>query len=400
MAQLSEDCFAFGGALLSYQRALDALKAEAQPLAKTQVLGLADLPGRILSAPLIARRNVPPFDNSAVDGYAYAKDAPQDLRVRPSAIVAGAQHPAPLQNAQAVRILTGAPVPEGADTIVMEEDAQISDGILTVPKGLKCGANLRPAGEDIRAGTILYPAGHRLSALDCARLAASGLETAEVYRPARVAILSSGDEIKSGQVLDANRWVLSAIFAGPAFETVYRGVVGDNLAETQAALRTLAADLILTSGGVSVGERDVLRLAFEAEGRLEFWRVGIKPGRPVAFGWLEGTPFFGLPGNPVACFVTAQFLALPFALACLGAEEAPSWLEVEMAVPYKKKPGRTEFIRVHINHQQQAQPYAVAGAGILSSLTQCDGLVRLDEDRIEIVPGMRVPYLPFKGILT
>ena len=177
------------------------------------------------------------------------------------------------------------------------------------------------------------------------------------------------------------------------------GVVGDDLEETRAALRGFDADLILTSGGVSVGERDVLRLALEAEGSLDFWRVGIKPGRPVAFGWLGETPFFGLPGNPVACFVTAQFLALPFALASMGASQNTDWLEVEMAAPYRKKTGRTEFVRVHVNGEQQARPYAVAGAGILSSLTQCDGMVRLDDAMTAIEAGTRVPYLPFRGLL-
>ena len=399
MAQLSEDCFAFGGALLTFDAALKALRAAAPAFAKTETLLLENLPGRVLAKDLVAARSVPPFDNSAVDGYAYTKDDPQEVTLIPEPIAAGTLNPEPLKSGHGVRILTGAPVPAGADTILMEEDAEISDGILKLPEALKRGANLRPEGEDIKAGTVLYSAGHMVSVLDCARLAAGGLEQAEVFAPLRVAILSSGDEIKSGQVLDANRWVLQAVFSSPAFEVTYGGVVGDNLAETRAALRGLNADLILTSGGVSVGERDVLRQALEAEGTLDFWRVGIKPGRPVAFGWLGETPFFGLPGNPVACFVTAQFLALPFAHACLGASQDADWLEVEMAVPYKKKAGRTEFVRVHVDSEQQARPYAVAGAGILSSLTQCNGIVKLDDALTAIEAGTRVPYLPFKGLL-
>ena len=220
----------------------------------------------------------------------------------------------------------------------MDEDAQIDGQTLTVPAALKQGANLRPAGEDVAADSLIYAAGHRLTALDCARLAAAGIESASVKAPLRIAILSSGDEIKSGQVLDANRWVLRSVFASPAFDLMYGGVVGDDLGETIAALKDLDADLIITSGGVSVGDRDVLRSALETLGTLNFWRVGIKPGRPVAFGTLDkGTPFIGLPGNPVACFITARFLALPFAWACLGAADPQQWISVKNGRNIQKK---------------------------------------------------------------
>ena len=223
MAQLSEDCFAFGGALLTFDAALEALRAAAPACKKTETLSLANLAGRILAKDVLATRSVPPFDNSAVDGYAYVKDGPLEVALIAEPIAAGSVNPTPLKPEHGVRILTGAPVPVGADTILMEEDAVISDGILTLPEALKRGANLRPKGEDIAAGNTLYPAGHTLTALDCARLAAGGIERAEVFAPLRIAILSSGDEIKSGQVLDANCWVLQAVFSGPAFDVTYGG---------------------------------------------------------------------------------------------------------------------------------------------------------------------------------
>lgn len=397
MAQLSDDCFAFGGKLASLEVAQASLIASAQQSQGGETLPLNQLAGRILAQDLMAARHVPPFHNSAVDGYAYIHGQGPRLSVTQT-IAAGATPGARLGPQTAMRVLTGAPLPHGADTVIMDEDATLDGGSLTINPALKKGSNWRPKGEDIAAGQVLYPAGHVLRSVDLARLAAAGLQGAVVRKRLKIHILSSGDEIKSGQVVDANRWLLSSVFSAPAFDLHFGSTVGDDLDETLAALNPVDTDLILTSGGVSVGERDVLRHAIEQLGQIEFWRVGIKPGRPVAFGQVNGTPIFGLPGNPVACFITALFLALPYALAALGAGWQPKSFEVEVATVLKKKPGRTEFVRAHVD-AGMATPYAVSGAGVLSSLTQTDGLLVLGSDLTEVTVGTRVPFLPFEGII-
>ena len=399
MAQLSDDCFAFDGKPLPLEEAQARLKDLAPQLRGEDWVPLADLAGRILSRDLVSARSVPPFLNSAVDGYAYAhgQGAPISLRQH---VPAGSPLPPPLALGEAARVLTGAPLPPGTDTVVMDEDAQLEGQLLTVPAALKPGSNARPKGEDLAEGQTLYPAGHGVSALDIGRIAAGGLDGAWVHRPLRLHILSSGDEIRSGQIADANRWLLSAVFPAPAFDLSFGGVVADTPEASHAALQGIEADLILTSGGVSVGERDYLRDAIEALGSLAFWKVGIKPGRPVAFGQIGETPIFGLPGNPVACFITAQFLAYPFALTMLGAEAKPATFPVTLARDYKKKAGRTEFVRVHVEADGTARPYGVAGAGVISSLTQTDGLVVLGHDLTQVPAGSKVPFLPFKGLVA
>lgn len=399
MAQLSDDCFAFGGKPLPLEEAQARLRDSATAIKEEEWRPVADLAGRILSRDLISERSVPPFLNSAVDGYAYAHGQDTPLKITQH-VPAGSPLPPALPLGEAARVLTGAPLSPGTDTVVMDEDAQIEEGLLSVPAALKIGSNARPKGEDLAEGQSLYPAGHPLSALDIGRVAAGGLEGAWVRRPLRLHVLSSGDEVLSGQIADANRWLLHAVFPAPAFEVTFGGVIADTPEGSRAALENIHADLVLTSGGVSVGERDYLRDAIEALGSLEFWKVGIKPGRPVAFGKLGETPIFGLPGNPVACFITAQFLALPYALTMLGYDTAPKAFPVILAKDCKKKAGRTEFVRVHIDEAGLATPYEVAGAGVISSLTETDGLVILEHDLTQVSAGSKVPFLPFRGLIA
>ena len=399
MAQLSEDCFAFGGQLLSLKQAQQSLIHAAKISLDEEFVALDHLPGRILSRQVTARLNVPPFTNSAVDGYAFAHgDGPAATVV--GTLAAGAEPPRrALGKGQAMRVLTGAPISAGADTVVMDEDAAWNgEGHLRLPPQLKRGSNVRPLGEDMAADTPLYPAGGRVRALDLARLAAAGVAGAWAHRPMRIHVLSSGDEIHSGQVVDANRWLLATVFAGPAFDLHFGGSVRDDKAASINALKNIDADLIVTSGGVSVGERDFLRDAIEALGAIEFWRVGIKPGRPVAFGHAQQTPIFGLPGNPVACFITAQFLALPYALARMGSTWTPPIFTAPLGAAYRKKARRTEFVRIQLDGEGRAHPYPIAGAGIISSLTQADALAILDEDMTELPIGTPVPLIAMKGL--
>ena len=385
---------------MSLSQAQAHLRANAPQKQAEEFVPLRALVGRILSREIRALTHVPPFLNSAVDGYAYRTGQGGRVPIC-GQIAAGDPIPPPHKPKTAVRIFTGAPLPPGSDTVVMDEDAVIADDHVLIPSALQPGSNARAKGEDIRKGQILYPAGHEVRALDLARLVAGGQDKgAWVHQPLRVQILSSGDEIRSGQIADANHWLLRAVFSGPAFDLHFGGVMPDDVSASVSALSALDADLILTSGGVSVGQRDVLRQAIETLGELAFWRVGIKPGRPVAFGTLRSTPIFGLPGNPVACFVTAQFLASPFARAMLGAPFSPLSVPMALAQSYKKKPGRTEFVRAHVDENGQARPFSIAGAGVISSLTQSDGMLVLGDNLSHVPAGTFVPFLPFQGILT
>lgn len=405
MAQLTDDCFAFGGKMLSLYEAQDQLSKGAKPRQDEVFCALDALPGRILARDAVSMRHVPPFINSAVDGFAYRAGEGPILTLSGSIVAGQAAPPDTLAPQTAMRVLTGAPMPPGADTVMMDEDAVLNGDQVHIRPELKPGSNVRPQGEDMGKGEKLYAAGARLTGLDVARLAAAGLDGAWVRRPLRIHVLSSGDEIQSGQVADVNRWLIDTVFHGPAFDLTFGGVVPDELEASLIALRGINADLILTSGGVSVGDRDHMRAAIETLGTLAFWRVGIKPGRPVAFGQIDGTPIFGLPGNPVAAYVTAQFLALPYALSMLGHRGSSALfqgpvLKAPLATAYQKKVGRTEFVRVHVDADGSLRPYAIAGAGLITSLTATDALAVLGDDLHKIEPGTWVPVLPLKGLLT
>ncbi len=398
MVQLSD---ATANQSLSLRAAQAALRAAAEPLrGGSQTLPIGALRGRVLSQAVRACCDVPPFTNSAVDGYAFAAGPGPRRRVT-GTLAAGDPVPqVSLAPGTAVRVLTGAPLPPGADTVMMDEDAVRDGDQLALDVRLKPGSNARPQGEDLRAEQQLYAAGQIIGALDMARLAAGGLTEASVHRPLKIHVVSSGDELIKGQIGDANRWMIQAAFSEPAFDLSFGTPLPDALDASVAALRQIQADLVLTSGGVSVGERDFLRLAIEQMGQIDFWRVGIKPGRPVAFGTLgTGTPIFGLPGNPVACLVTALFLARPYALARLGAHENWPLVQAPLAHDIRKKPGRTEFVRVRLDDGGQAHAYPVAGAGIISSLTTADALAVLGDAGTLFAAGSRVQILPLKGLL-
>ncbi len=401
MVQLSSDCFAFGGSVLSLSQAQTALRIAAKPiLAPSELCNLDKLAGRVLSKDVFASRDVPPFNNSAVDGYAFA--AGSDLsRGIIGTVSAGDEIPAQtLSKNSAMRILTGAPLPSGADTVMMDEDAIIEDNQLAMHAKLGIGSNVRPKGEDITKDEKLYQKGHLVTALDVARLAAGGVRNAEVIRPLKIHVMSSGDEIINDQIIDANRWIIKAVFPESCFELSYGATIADDHDSAVRALKGIDADIVLTSGGVSVGERDFVRGAIEHIGKLEFWRVGIKPGRPVAFGRLnKKCAVFGLPGNPVACFVTALFLARPFALAMLDAQSTIVTLSAPLAQEYRKKGNRTEFLRVMIDEHGSAHPYHIAGAGVISSIAQAHALAILSEELTLISEGSTVPILPLRGLV-
>ena len=417
MTQLSDDCFAFGGKLLSIEDGIRQIGERVEPVAATETIELLAADGRILAADIVAPLDLPPADNAAVDGYAvrHADLAPNEPTLLPveGRDVAGEATSIPLTHGTARRIFTGARLPAGADTVFMQEDVEALGSQVRLPPGLRRGANTRQRGEDIAAGAVALVQGRRLRPQDVALAAALGLTRLPVRRRLRVAIFSTGNEIVSpglplglGRIYDANRFLLASLVARAGATVTDLGILPDDSAATARALDAAAAchDLLLTSGGVSTGEEDHVKDAVEAVGRLVFWRLAIKPGRPVAMGVIHGVPLAGLPGNPVAAFITFAHVVRPL-LARLAGEswEKPAALPVRSAFAYRKKPGRREYVRVRLSQAAdgvvEAHKHAQEGAGILSSLTATHGLVEVPETVTAISPGETVGFLSYDALI-
>ena len=415
MAQLNDDCFAFGGALLSVDAALALIEARIAPVVTHEVVKLSAAAGRILARDVVAGMDLPPHANSAVDGFAlaHADLAPDRETILPIAGRAAAGHPLgrPVARGAAIRIFTGAAMPEGADTVMMQEDCIIEEGRVRLQPGIKKGANRRHAGEDVAAGSVALPAGQRLKPADLGLAAALGNDSLPVFRPLRAALLSTGDEVcepgrplPPGMIYDANRVMLAALLRAQGCIVSDLGICPDRANALADTLAGAAAehDLIVTSGGVSTGEEDHVRAAIEKLGRLDFWRLAIKPGRPVALGQLKGTPLIGLPGNPVAAALTFAILARPLILRLSGATIAPPLsVSVRAGFAYRKKAGRREYLRARLAREGAAvvaQKYPKDGAGILSSIVQSDGFVVLDESLSELAIGELIDFLPFSEV--
>jgi molybdopterin molybdotransferase len=424
MAQLTDDCFAFSGPLLPINEMERMIFERVTAVAETEEVTLHKSHGRVLAQDIIAPIDLPPFDNSAVDGYAVLnRDLAREGETR-LAIVGRLQAGSAAANAlperSAFRIFTGAPMPAGSDTVFMQEDVRTDGDTVIVPPGLKLGANRRLAGEDIRKGAVLLPAGRRLGAQDVALAAAVGLTRLTMRRRVRVALFSTGDEIvepgasrPAPALFDANRFLLAGMLEKLSAEVTDLGILKDEPGALRIAIGAAAQkhDLVLTSGGVSTGEADYVKHAVESLGKLVFWRVGIKPGRPVTMGVLPGTypgtnaAFVGLPGNPVAVFVTFVRVVRPLLLRLAGALPEPFIpLRVRAGFSYRKKKGRREYVRValkpHTDGTIEAIKYAQDGAGVLTSLTETDGLVELGEDVTTIEAGATVGFLSYATLIN
>jgi len=422
MAQLSDDCFAFSGPLLRLDDMERLIGERVAPVAGSERVPLSAARSRVTARDVIAPADLPPFDNSAVDGYAvrHADLKPDgDSRLAIAGrLTAGARAAPAIKPGEAVRIFTGAAMPEGADTVFMQEDVTVEGGRVIVPPGLKRGANRRLAGEDVAQGRVVLPAGTVLEAQHVALAAALGITELEVRRRLTVAIFSTGDEVvepgaaRAGTAIyDANRYLLRELLDRLGAAVTDVGILPD---EPQALARALAEaaghDLIVTSGGVSTGEADHVRAAVERVGSLVFWRVAIKPGRPVAMGVIRAADghsaaFVGLPGNPVAVFVTFVRVVKPLLRRLAGA--APQRLvalPVRAAFAYKKKKDRREYVRVALRRAADGEIEAVKhpqdGAGILTSLTETDGLLEFPEDVTAIEPGARVGFLSYAALTS
>jgi molybdopterin molybdotransferase len=417
MAQLSDDCFAFGGALMRADEALRVLADRVVPLAGVQTAALRGLRGRILAEDIVAARAVPPHDNAAVDGYAvhHADLDPSGETRLPVAGRAAAGHPltGPSPRGLAVRVFTGAAMPEGPDSVFMQEDVRVEGDAAIFPPGLKKGANRRKAGEDVEAGKTILRAGHRLRAQDVGLIASIGLAEAKVRAPLKVAVFSTGDELREpggaapkGTVYDANRFALMALLEQSGAIVDDLGILPDKRDAVTKALSDAADthDALVTSGGMSTGEEDHVRAAVASLGAIDFWRLAIRPGRPVALGNVKGKAFVGLPGNPVAMMVTFLRFARPVLLRLGGADDfAPLSFRVRSEAPIKKKIGRREWLRARLvpaadGGMPFARRFPRDGAGILTSLVESDGLVELAEDVGEVAAGDAVDFLPFSEL--
>lgn len=421
MPQLSDDCFAFGGALMPAEEALAKLKRAIRPVAEREVVGLRAAGGRILAADIVAPLDVPPHDNAAVDGYAvFHADLNAERETgMPIAgrVAAGQTLERPARRGTALRIFTGAPMPPGEsgpgpDTVIMQEDCRVEGELVVIPPGARRGINRRLAGEDVRRGDIVLRAGRRLKAQDIGLAASVGLTALEVYRRLRVAVFSSGDEVHepgtalpAGGIYDSNRYVAMALLGELGAEVTDLGILPDRFEAVRDALGAAARDhdLLVTSGGMSTGEEDHLKAAIEAQGRLDFWRLAIRPGRPLALGQIGRVPLIGLPGNPVAVVVTFALFARPLILGLGGASALdPVHYKVRAEFDYKKKPGRREWLRARLvpgaDGALAAEKFARDGAGILSSTVFADGLVELGEEVTRLERGAMVDFLPFSEL--
>jgi len=399
--------------LMSFEDALTALLAGAQPVAERETVPALAAAGRVLAVGLRSDIDVPPLDNSAMDGYALrAADLPTSgTRLVIGQRIAAGSVGQPLLPGTAARIFTGAPVPPGADAVVMQERCVVEGDQVVINHLPRHGENIRRRGEDIAASDEVLAAGTRLGAAELGVAASVGQAYLNVLRRLRVALFSTGDELtlpgeplKPGGIYNSNRTTLHALLNGLGCVVTDFGIVPDRLDATRAVLRAAASahDLILTSGGVSVGEEDHVKPAVEAEGELALWRIAIKPGKPLAFGRVRhsvGTAaFIGLPGNPVASFVTFLMLVRPFILKSQGATHEPPRAQTLIADFAWKGDPRREFLRARVNAAGRLGIFPNQGSGVLTSCAWGHGLID-NPPGAAIVSGQAVRFLPFSELL-
>ncbi len=392
--------------LLSVDEALAQMLAGAAPVAEVEEVPTMAAAGRVLARDQASTMDVPPMDNSAMDGYAVRlTDASGPLRVT-QRIPAGSVGK-PLETGTAARIFTGAPIPAGADAIVMQEFASVEGDVLKIKNKPKPGEWIRRTGSDIRKGGTVLKAGKRLLPQDTGLAASVGIKTLPVYRKVRLGLFFTGDELvmpgdslAPGRIYNSNRFTLNGLASAFNCEVRDYGIVPDRLEATREVLRRAAAenDIIVTSGGVSVGDEDHVKPAVEAEGSLLMWRIAMKPGRPLAFGKVKDAAFIGLPGNPVSSFVTFLIFVRPFLLKTQGqTETAPRSIDARADFDWPEPDARREFLRVKWNAQGGLELYPTQDSAVLTSTAWADGLVDNPAKRA-IRKGERVTFLPYSEL--
>jgi len=407
-------CFT-GGQMLSADQARAELVAAARPLRETETVHLGEALGRVLAEDVVSPLDVPGYDNSAMDGYALnSADTSAEGASLPVSQRIPAGHPGgELAPGTAARIFTGAPLPLGADTVVMQEECELDGDSVRIARGIEAGENVRPRANDIAQGATVLSAGDKLLPQAVGLLASLGVAEVKVVRRLRVALLNTGDEIvepgrplAAGQIYNSNRYTLTATLQQVGCEVIDLGQVEDSFVATRQALREAAAraDLILTSGGVSVGEEDHIKAAVEAEGELSLWRVRMKPGKPLAFGRVGDTPFIGLPGNPVSAFVTLCLFGMPFLRVQQGRKDSfPPPARARFPRAIDRPLARREFMRVRLRHQADALPLAELfprqGSDVLTSTVWADGVIEVPEGST-LPADSALNYWSFESLLA
>jgi molybdopterin molybdotransferase len=397
------------GALMPVEEALERLLAMAgsAPILERERLPLAAAQGRVLAEALISSLDLPPWPNSAMDGYALRLE---DWRGEPLPVsqrIFAGQAPEPLQPGTCARIFTGAPVPAGADCVEMQENAQVQDDQRVLfSEPLQLGQNIRPQGQETTVGEEVLAAGTRLGPIEQGLAASLGCAELEVVRRVRVAVLSTGDELVEpdqplgpGQIYNSNRVVLCSWLQRLGCEVLDAGILPDDLAATRQRLAELGeVDLILSTGGVSVGEADFLGIALREEGELALWKLAIKPGKPLTFGHFRGVPVIGLPGNPASTLVTFALLARPYLLRRQGVQQVqPLSFQVPAGFAWPQPGNRREYLRGRLENGQ-AIIYRNQSSGVLRSAAWAEGLVEVLEGRT-LVQGDRVNFIPLSEVL-
>lgn len=398
------------GSLMPVELALARLleMAEASRIVERERLPLAQVQGRVLAEDLVSTLDLPPWPNSAMDGYALRMaDWTGEPLVVSQKVFAG-QAPDPLQPGTCARIFTGAPVPAGADCVEMQENAEVqSDGRVRFTGSLTQGQNIRPQGQETTIGELILPAGTRLGPIEQGLAASLGCAELEVVRKVRVAVLSTGDELIEpgqtlgpGQIYNSNRVLLCSWLQRLGCEVVDAGILPDNLETTRSRLGELRdVDLILSTGGVSVGEADFLGIALREEGELTLWKLAIKPGKPLTFGHFRGVPVIGLPGNPASTLVTFALLTRPYLLRRQGVEDVePLKVQVPAGFDWLQPGNRREYLRGRLENGR-ATIYKNQSSGVLRSAAWADGLVEVLEGRT-LVQGDSIFFIPLSEVLS
>lgn len=394
--------------LLPIEDALVRMLNQFDPITESEAILLPDALDRILASPVIAPINVPASDNSAMDGYALrAQDSNSELKVIGQSL-AGHPFSGTINAGQAVRIMTGALIPGGADTVVMQENVQRTEEKIVITQTPNEGDNIRHAGEDIKSGSQILPSGHRINALDIGLLASLGLTQVNVLRRLRVAILTTGDELlaagaapESGKIYDSNRPLLAALLTRLPVEILDLGIIADDKEALRIAFTTATqwADVVISTGGVSVGDADYTKDVLAELGEIDFWKIAMKPGKPFAFGRLGQGWFFGLPGNPVSTAVTYHQLVVPGLRYLAGETIAPQQvLSAHAGHPLKKQPGRTDFQRGILRADKGTNTVISAGmqsSGVLSAMAKANCYIRLEAERGSVAAGEIVSVIPF-----